>query len=170
MGDNYFMKTCMGSSSFYQTQVFIACWWHERPSCDILKILAVFKKFLRRFKVCFKRSLLCSRCVLPVWLEYGLEGSPSTNLLKVKSTFTPYYYSFCRSICNYYRVLTRRVMLSTDHHISQLTMVSELNRTTMVVEEPDLKEITERKFREFADLLENPNLDFVPKEKYLAFW
>ena len=35
--------------TIYFIQVFITCWWHKRPSCDILKFLTVFKKFLRRF-------------------------------------------------------------------------------------------------------------------------
>ena len=36
--------------------------------------------------------LVCSTCLAGVW--FAVEGSPSTNLQKVKSTFTPYLFTF----------------------------------------------------------------------------
>ena len=60
-------------------------------------------------------------------------------------------------------------MLSTDQHITHLNTVNEIKPGCVIVEEPYLKETKERKFREYADLLENPTLDFAPKEKFVAF-
>ena len=65
--------------------------------------------------------------------------------------------------------LKKKIMLSTDQHITHLNTVNEIKPDCMIVEEPYLKETKERKFREYADLLENPKLDFTPKEQFVAF-
>ena len=63
----------------------------------------------------------------------------------------------------------KKIMLSTDAHINHLNLVNEIRPESLIIEEPYLKETVDRKFREYADLLENPQMDLIPKEKYIAF-
>ena len=61
------------------------------------------------------------------------------------------------------------IKLSSEKHIKHLYECGEICKKRSEVLEPKLKEIRERKLREFADNLENPNFPVVPKERFIAF-
>lgn len=64
----------------------------------------------------------------------------------------------------------KTMMLTTQKHVDLLYGVTEVTPLQCFIKEPYLKETKDRKFREYADLLENPRLDIVPKERFIAFW
>ena len=69
-----------------------------------------------------------------------------------------------------FQVMKKRVMLSSAEHIQHLDRFGEIKREHLIVVEPSLRETVDRKFREYADLLENPKVTFQPRERFVAFW
>ena len=61
------------------------------------------------------------------------------------------------------------IMLSSERHTMHLLEYGEIKENACEIVELELRELHERKYKEFADLLENPHLNFNPKEKYIAF-
>ena len=61
------------------------------------------------------------------------------------------------------------LILCSGKYMRHLYEYGEITEATSRVVEPELREIRERKFKEFADLLENPHLEVVPKERFIAF-
>lgn len=70
---------------------------------------------------------------------------------------------------NEYERPKKRIMLISSEHLEQLNTTNEVRKTSSIEEEPYLKETTERKFREYADLLEVPRSNIVPRERFVAF-
>ena len=63
------------------------------------------------------------------------------------------------------------IMLSSKEHMSLLNDVSDVRKMSAVVMTPYLQETTERKYREYIDLLENPTTsNVVPHERFISFW
>ena len=66
------------------------------------------------------------------------------------------------------RRLFTKVILSSTEHIVQLfttNQISESTCSTYEQRECDMREAYDKKYKEYADLLENPHLNIVPKER-----
>lgn len=68
-----------------------------------------------------------------------------------------------------YELPKKKVMLLSLEHKEHLNTTNEVRKSSSIEEEPYLKETTERKLKEYADLLEAPNSNKVPKERFIAF-
>lgn len=61
------------------------------------------------------------------------------------------------------------LLLCSENHIRHLCEFKEIEKATCIIVEPELRELRERKFKEFAEKLENPGNAMVPRERFVAF-
>lgn len=63
-----------------------------------------------------------------------------------------------------------QIMLSSEKCIRYLYECHEINENTSEIIEPELRELRDEKYAEYADLLENPHLNIIPEERFIRFW